>query len=53
VLELAGKEKTEQEPNIAVGIEMDELEENATQEEIEKGDYTEVTKLVRDRITEE
>jgi len=41
------------EPSIAPGLEMDELEEEATEEEVAKGDYTSVTKLVVDRVPEE
>ncbi len=37
-------------PKIAPGLEMDELEEDATKEEIAKGDYTEVTSLFIDRM---
>ncbi len=39
--------KPEHEPTIAPGMEMDELEEKATPEEIEKNDYTPVTQLYR------
>lgn len=38
------------EPTIAPGMEMDELEEEATEEEIENGDSTSVTTLYLDRI---
>ena len=34
-----------QAPTVAPGLEDDELYENATQEEIEQGDYTRVTRL--------
>lgn len=37
-------------PTIASGLEMDELEEDATSEEIRNEDSTSVTKLFRDRI---
>jgi hypothetical protein len=37
-------------PNIAPGLEMDELDEPATEEEIARGDYTPVTKLFIDRV---
>lgn len=37
-------------PTIAPGMENDELDANATPEEIEKDDYTLVTKLYRDWI---
>ncbi|TCS81062.1 hypothetical protein [Tepidibacillus fermentans] len=40
-------------PTIAPSIEMDDLEKDATPEEIEKGDYTPVTKLVIDRAFED
>jgi hypothetical protein len=39
-----------QEPTIAPGMEMDELDEEATPEEIRNNDYTEVTQLYRDWI---
>jgi len=38
------------EPTIAPGLEMDELDEKATEKEIETNDYTSVTKLFIDRI---
>ncbi|GAA4715118.1 hypothetical protein [Brevibacillus fulvus] len=38
-----------EEPTIAVGLEMDELEAKATKQEVAKGDYTPVTKLFLDR----
>ncbi|CAJ1001899.1 hypothetical protein QO009_000762 [Brevibacillus aydinogluensis] len=38
------------EPTIAPGMEMDELEEKATEEEIKNGDSTSVTTLYLDRI---
>ena len=40
-------------PTIAPGLEMDELDAKATGEEKERGDYTSVTKLVIDRIPDE
>ncbi|MBO8162363.1 MAG: hypothetical protein H0Z34_01445 [Brevibacillus sp.] len=40
----------QREATIAPGMEMDELEEEATPEEIRKGDYTPVTKLIRDFV---
>ncbi|CCQ94055.1 hypothetical protein CULT_1640010 [[Clostridium] ultunense Esp] len=39
------KENMEDQPTVAPGIEDDVLEIGATEEEIEKGDYTEVYKL--------
>jgi hypothetical protein len=39
-------------PTVAPGMEMDELEEEATEEDVAEGDYTSVTKLVVDRIPE-
>jgi hypothetical protein len=42
--------KEDENPNIAVGLEMDELEAEATSEEVSKGDFTPVTKLVIDRV---
>lgn len=45
------QEKNDQEnPKFAPAMEDDDLEESATPEEIEKGEYTEVTKLYLDRI---
>jgi hypothetical protein len=43
----------DQEPTIAPGLEMDELDENASEGEIEKGDFTPVTKLYLDRTPED
>lgn len=43
------KQKQDQ-PTIAPGMEIDELEEEATEEEIANGDYTEVTSLIIDRL---
>ncbi|WP_199794811.1 hypothetical protein [Paenibacillus faecalis] len=47
--------KHNDEPTVADGMEdHDEmLQEDATEEEIEKGDFTEVTQLVIDRTPEE
>ena len=42
----------QQEPTIAPGLEMDELEYSASSKEVEKGDFTEVTQLVIDRVPE-
>ena len=40
-------------PNIAPGMNMhDELEEKATEEEIDKGEFTSVTRLYLDRTPE-
>lgn len=49
------KEKDpDREPNIAPGMNThDELEEKATEEEIESGDYTLVSRLYLDRTTED
>lgn len=45
------QDKNDQEnPKFAPAMEDDYLEESATPEEIEKGEYTEVTKLYIDRI---
>ncbi|WP_167577834.1 hypothetical protein [Ammoniphilus sp. YIM 78166] len=41
------------EPTVAPGLEMDELEAEATDEEVAEGDYTSVTKLVVDRLPED
>jgi len=38
------------EPTIAPGMEMDELDQNATPEEVKNNDYTPVTHLYRDWI---
>jgi len=46
------KKSQQQEPTIAPGLEMDELEYSASSEEVEKGDFTEVTQLVIDRVPE-
>lgn len=46
-------EKLHEEPTIAPGMEMDELEAGATAEEKQRGDVTEVTKLVIDRVPDE
>jgi hypothetical protein len=44
----------EHEPNMAPGMNMhDELEEKATEEEIETGDSTTVTRLFLDRTPED
>jgi hypothetical protein len=43
----------DQEPTIAPGLEMDELDENASEEEIKEGDFTPVTKLYLDRTPED
>ncbi|UFJ43446.1 hypothetical protein LOK74_05990 [Brevibacillus humidisoli] len=40
----------QKEPTIAPGMEMDELDLDASSEEIRKGDYTPVTKLYRDFV---
>ncbi len=45
--------KQTEEPTVAPGMEMDELEEEATEEEVAEGDYTSVTKLVVDRMPED
>jgi hypothetical protein len=37
-------------PTIAPGLELDELEASATEEEIARGDSTSVTKLFIDRV---
>lgn len=41
--------KTAHKPTIAPGMEMDELDEPATEEEIEQHDSTSVTQLIIDR----
>lgn len=47
------KQQEQAEPTVAPGMEMDELEVDATSQEVEQGDYTSVTKLVIDRVPEE
>lgn len=42
------KQKAQQQPTIAPGLEDDELHRDATPEEIERGDYTMVTRLAWD-----
>lgn len=43
----------EREPTVAPSIDThDSLEENASEEELERGDYTEVTRLFLDRTPE-
>ncbi|GIO89773.1 hypothetical protein [Paenibacillus lactis] len=43
-------QSTQEEPTIAPGMETnDDLREEATDEEIQRGDYTEVTQFVIDR----
>ena len=46
------KRKTEKNdsPTIAPSMEMDLLDQDATEEEVESKEYTEVTKLVIDRV---
>lgn len=43
------KRNHEDEPEFAPGLEQDSLKENATEEEIDKGDFTPVTSLILDR----
>jgi hypothetical protein len=40
-------------PRFAPGMTNEQLEENATQEEIARGDFTNVTRLEQDRVVEE
>jgi hypothetical protein len=48
------EQKKEKEPVLAPGMHTsDPLEEKATPEEIERGDYTEVTRLFLDRTPED
>lgn len=42
-------DRADQEPSIAMGLEMDELDEKATPAEVRQGDSTPVTKLYLDR----
>lgn len=45
---------TQEEPTIAPGMETnDDLREEATDEEIQRGDYTEVTQFVIDRTPDD
>lgn len=43
------KQKKQSGPNFAPGMELDNLKEKATPEEIERGDSTSVTNLILDR----
>lgn len=45
--------KPANQPTIAPGMDIDELEEDATEEEVSQGDYTPVTKLFLDRTPDE
>ena len=47
------RSKTFKQPNIAAGMEMDQLKEDATKEEIARGDSTPVTRLVLDRTPDD
>lgn len=48
------KRKDEDEPTVAPGMDgYDMLREEATEEEVEQGDFTEVTQLIIDRTPEE
>lgn len=48
------KRKGEDEPTVAPGMDnYDMLREEATEEEVERGDYTEVTQFIIDRTPEE
>lgn len=48
------EQEQEQEPTIAPGMNMsDPLEEQASEEEVERGEYTEVTRLFVDRTPED
>lgn len=44
------KKTNHHEPTVAPGMEMDELDEPATEEEVRHHDYTPVTKLFIDRV---
>ncbi|CAM3506816.1 MULTISPECIES: hypothetical protein [Paenibacillus] len=47
-------QSTQEEPTIAPGMETnDDLREEATDEEIQRGDYTEVTQFVIDRTPDD
>ncbi|MEW9671352.1 hypothetical protein [Ammoniphilus sp. 3BR4] len=46
-------DQTKNQPTIAPGMDIDELEEDATEEEVAQGDYTPVTKLFLDRTPDE
>lgn len=45
--------QTTNQPAVAPGLDIDELEEDATEEEVSRGDYTPVTKLFLDRTPDE
>ncbi|GIP35039.1 hypothetical protein [Paenibacillus sp. J2TS4] len=47
------KKSAEHEPTVAPGLEIIELDENATEEEIKSGDYTPVTSLGIDRTPDD
>lgn len=48
------KRNDEEEPTVAPGMDSPEmLREEATEEEVERGDYTEVTQFIIDRTPEE
>lgn len=46
---MSKQEKEAKEPAFAPGLELDNLKEKATPEEIERGDSTNVTSLILDR----
>ncbi len=50
--EKQGKDRR-REPTVAPGLEMDEVKQDATPEEIARGDYTSFTKLVLDRTPDD
>lgn len=47
------EEKGMHPPRFAPGMTNEQLEENATQEDIARGDITSVTRLEQDRVVEE
>jgi hypothetical protein len=51
---LPDDKKDKHEPNVAPGMDThSSLEDNANEEEIERGDYTEVTRLYLDRTPDD
>lgn len=47
------RQKKGEEPTVAPSLEMDDLEQNASKDEKEKGETTTVTKLYIDRIDDD
>ncbi|HJV46028.1 MAG TPA: hypothetical protein VJ824_09940 [Bacillota bacterium] len=47
------RKRTKPPATMAPSMEMDELEKSASKQEVKQGDYTQVTKLVIDRVPDE